>query len=91
MAEDLAVTRANLLRAFRSGQGATEVLAFEAVRVLGGTWSDPMLVKDLAADELLAELLQSSPIFPVWLERIMTAVRRRMLFAAPDEALASFK
>ena len=91
MSEDLAATRAKLLRAFRSGQGATEVLATEAVRVLGATWPTPTRVKDLAADELLAELLQSSPIFPVWLERMMTATRRSLLFSAPSQAMAPLR
>ena len=91
MAEDFAVRRANLLLDFRSGQGATEVLAMEAVRVLGATFPTPTRVRDLANDELLAELLQSSPIFPVWLERMMTAARRSLLFSAPEKALAPLK
>ena len=91
MAEDFVLKRANLLLDFRSGQGATEVLAMEAVRLLGTTFPTPTRVRDLANNELLAELLQSSPVFPVWLERMMTAARRSLLFSAPEEALAALK
>jgi SAM-dependent methyltransferase len=91
VAEDFAATRATLLSAFRSGQGATEFLAADAVRVLGATWPTPTRVIDVATDELLAEVLQSSPVFPVWLERMMTAARRSLLFSAPNEAFAPLR
>jgi len=91
VAEDFAAKRANLLLDFRSGQGATEVLAMEAVRVLGATFPTPTRVRDLANDQLLAELLQSSPVFPVWLERMMTAARRSLLFSSPDPNLSALK
>ncbi len=82
MTEDLVATRARLLREFRSGEGATENLAVEAARVLGATWPTPTRVRDVATDELLAELLLSTPVYPVWLERMMSATRRSLLFSA---------
>lgn len=91
MSEDLAAERVRLVSAFRSGKGATEILAVDAVRVLGGTWPTPTRIADVAYDALLAELLQSAPIFPVWLERMMTAMRRVLLFAAPNDGLAPLK
>ena len=75
---DIAVARPSLVRAFRSGQGATDALAAEAVGVLGQSWAKTF--EDLAADELLSELLRGFPVFPAWLERRMTALRRRYLF-----------
>lgn len=91
MSEDLAATRETLLQGFRSGQGATEVLAMDAVRVLGGSWPSPTRVKDVAADELLGELLQAFPIFPVWLERLMTNLRRRLLFSPPSDMMTKLR
>ena len=91
MSEDFVAARAKLVQEFRSGKGGTEPLANEAVRVLGGSWPTPLRVKHLADDELLAELLQSAPIFPVWLERALTGARRSLLFSAPSEAFAPLK
>ena len=68
MAEDFAATRATLLSAFRSGQGATEFLAADAVRVLGATWPMPTRVIDVASDVLLAEVLQQNPTRNVLVE-----------------------
>lgn len=79
------------MQGFRSGRGGTEPLAIEAVRVLGASWPTPLRVRDVAHDELLAELLQSAPIFPVWLERALTGARRSLLFAASSEEFALLK
>ena len=40
----------------------------------------PKTVNELVMDELLAEVLQGFPVFPVWFERAMTTTRRQFLF-----------
>jgi 2-polyprenyl-3-methyl-5-hydroxy-6-metoxy-1,4-benzoquinol methylase len=80
--------RARLVRAFRSSQGAVEMLAAEAGEALRRSWPKNPSIFDIAGDELLAELLQSFPVFPVWLERAMTRTRLALLFMAPREELA---
>lgn len=80
--------RERLLRAFRSGQGATDELAAEAGEVLRRSWSRNPSIFDVAQDELLAELLQSFSIYPVWLEQAMTRRRMALLFSNPLEELS---
>jgi 2-polyprenyl-3-methyl-5-hydroxy-6-metoxy-1,4-benzoquinol methylase len=80
--------RARLLSAFRSGQGVVEFLAAEAGEVLRRSWPKSPSIFEIARDELLAEVLQSLPVFPAWLERAMTRTRLALLFMAPREDLA---
>jgi 2-polyprenyl-3-methyl-5-hydroxy-6-metoxy-1,4-benzoquinol methylase len=81
--------RERLLRAFRSGQGSTDVLAAEAAEVLRLSWGPSQSLTDIAQDELLGELLQSFSVFPVWLERAMTRRRLALLFAQQREEWAT--
>ena len=78
--------RAQLLRAFRSGQGATDQLAQLGVDFLRERWGESLTLADVAREEVLHELLLNFPIFPVWLERTMTRVRYRLLLDAPSPA-----
>ena len=82
--------RARLLRAFRSGQGPTDALAAECGAFLLRSWPKGLSLADISRDELLGELLLSFPIFPVWLEKVMTQARRALLFARPDDGLEPF-
>lgn len=86
MSVDYVADRLQLVEEFRGGDGATEIIAAKAIFVLGRTW--PRALEDLARDELLAELLQNSPVFQVWIERRMTAVRRYFLFSVPSQVTA---
>ena len=76
--EDLTATRARLLEAFWSRRGIDDNLAHQSVNCLQKSW--PRTVNELVMDELLAEVLQGFPVFPVWFERTMTATRRQFLF-----------
>lgn len=86
MSVDYAAARPRLLQAFRSGRGATETIAAQAIVALGATW--PKTLEALARDELLAELLRSSPVFQVWIERRLTALRRHFLFSGPSDVMS---
>jgi 2-polyprenyl-3-methyl-5-hydroxy-6-metoxy-1,4-benzoquinol methylase len=77
-AEDLTATRARLLQAFWSRRGIDDQLAHASVNCLQQSW--PTTVNELVMDELLAEVLQGFPVFPVWFERAMTTTRRQFLF-----------
>ncbi len=85
----LTAQRERLLRAFRSGRGATEDLAAEAADVLRRSWGPGQSLTEAAQDELLGELLQSFSVFPVWLERSMTRRRLALLFSQQREEWAS--
>ena len=76
--EDSTATRARLLQAFWSKRGISDQLALDSVNCLQNSW--PKTVNELVTDELLAEVLQGFPVFPVWFERAMTATRRQFLF-----------
>ena len=80
--------RARLLAALRSGQGATDVIVAQGVQLLKESWTRDLSVSDVASDALACELLVCLPVFPVWLERTMTRIRRRLLFGAPTDELA---
>jgi 2-polyprenyl-3-methyl-5-hydroxy-6-metoxy-1,4-benzoquinol methylase len=80
--------RERLLSAFRNGQGVMEDLAAEAGEVLRRTWPENQSIFDVGRDELLAVLLQSFPVFPVWLEISMTRRRLALLFMEPRNELA---
>lgn len=75
--EDEASARAALVRAFRDRLADVDALARSAVAHLHANW--PQTGDALASDELLAELLVSVPIYPLWLERRLTGLRRRFL------------
>ncbi len=79
--------RERLLKAFRSGRGATDALAAEASEALRRSWPDNMPIDEVARDELLGELLRSFSVFPVWLERAMTHRRLALLFSNPRPVL----
>ncbi|WP_293902721.1 class I SAM-dependent methyltransferase [Phenylobacterium sp.] len=68
--------RVSLLRAFREGAAGAVTIGAAAAH-LRAHW--PATVEGLAADDLLAELLVSVPIYPAWLERRMTELRQRLL------------
>ena len=76
--EDPTATRARLLQAFWSRRGIDDQLAHASVNCLQQSW--PKTVNELVTDELLAEVLQGFPVFPVWFERAMTTTRRQFLF-----------
>lgn len=76
--EDLTATRARLLQTFWSRRGVDDQLAHASVNCLQQSW--PKTVNELVMDELLAEVLQGFPVFPVWFERAMTTIRRQFLF-----------
>jgi hypothetical protein len=76
--EDLTARRARLLQGFWSRSGVNETLATEAVECLRQSW--PATVNELVTDELLAEVLQNFAVYPEWIERALTAVRRQFLF-----------
>lgn len=80
--------RERILKAFRSGRGATDGLAAEASEALRLSWTRDQTLGDVARDELLLELLHSFSLFPVWLERAMTRRRLGLLFSEPREDLA---
>lgn len=72
-----------LLRALRDGT-SDAVLIGAAAAHLRAHW--PAGVEALARDELLAELLVTTPIYPAWLERKMTALRRTFLLEGCPES-----
>lgn len=76
--EDMTDKRARLLQAFWSRSGVSETLAVEAVECLRQSW--PTTVNALVTDELLAEVLQNFAVYPAWIERALTGVRRQFLF-----------
>lgn len=88
MSGEFDAERARLLRAFRSGQGATDALATLGGQFLWKSWPKTLSLPDLARDEVLAELLLNFPIFPAWLEARMTTLRRMLLFAPAREIMA---
>jgi 2-polyprenyl-3-methyl-5-hydroxy-6-metoxy-1,4-benzoquinol methylase len=65
---------------------ATAHVAVAATQLLAQSW--PQTLDALAGDELVAEFLRNFPLFPAWLERRMTAVRRQLLFEPEGEVLA---
>ena len=77
--------RDGLLRDFRSGTVRPATLGQSAITHLRANW--PATDAALAADELLAQVLVSVPIYPQWLEGRLTGLRRRLLFGDGVEAL----
>jgi SAM-dependent methyltransferase len=75
--------REAMLSAYRQGAGSNVGLTWPLIRALEADWPGPSA---LYADELLAELLVSEPIFPIWLERRLTALRRRFLLEGAEPA-----
>ncbi len=73
----------HLLKALRAGNGDAAVIGAAAAH-LRGHW--PQDLAALAQNELLAELLVTTPIYPGWLERKMTALRRTFLLEGCPEA-----
>ena len=82
--------RERLIAAFRNGDEAIEVLAAEASQLLRASLSARQTIFDVARDELLAEFLKSSLVFPDWFELSMTQRRLALLFTQPREELAPF-
>jgi 2-polyprenyl-3-methyl-5-hydroxy-6-metoxy-1,4-benzoquinol methylase len=76
--EDFTAKRARLLQGFWSRAGVSETLATEAVECLRQSW--PTTVNAFVLDELLAEVLQNFAVYPAWIERALTTVRRQFLF-----------
>jgi len=87
-AADPTQERERLLSAFRSGRGATDSLVADTSAFLKRTWPANLSLFDVAQDQLLAELLRSFPVFPVWLEQAMTRRRLALLFSEPREQFA---
>ena len=84
---DAEASRDALVRALRDGSaGAAGINAASAM--LHANW--PATDAALAADPLLNEFLISTPICPLWLERRLTDVRRRLLIdgGGPERLLA---
>jgi len=75
--------RERLLKALRGGTSDAVVIGAAAAH-LRAHW--PADVQALARDELLAELLVTTLIYPAWLERKMTALRRTFLLEGCVEA-----
>jgi 2-polyprenyl-3-methyl-5-hydroxy-6-metoxy-1,4-benzoquinol methylase len=91
IADDVAAAnreRERLLTSLRNGRGSIEDLADAAGDVLRRSWPANQSIFDIGRDDLLAVLLQSFPIFPVWLERAMTRTRLALLFMEPRNELA---
>lgn len=69
--------RQALIAAYRANPVLPDAPALPLIAALRANW--PPSVKALAADDLLAELLTTTPIYPAGLERALTAVRRSLL------------
>lgn len=79
MSPDLEAERRVLAEAFRRGDGASDAIMIRAVDALMKSW--PRNFAEMARDELLAEVLRSVPVGPVWFEQRMTGLRRKLLFS----------
>lgn len=75
--------RQTILSAYRRGAGSNVGLTWPLIRALAADWPEGPA---LFGDELLAELLVSEPIFPIWLERRLTALRRGFLLGGCEPA-----
>lgn len=79
-----AEARAALLRDYYAGPVLPGAPAWPLIQALGASW--PPSIEALAQDELAAALLQTTPIYPIGLERALTAVRRRLLLEGVSDA-----
>ena len=80
--------RLALLTAYREGPKSSPMDAVPLIKALRAHW--PPTIEAAAVDEMIAELLVNTPIYPRGMERALTAVRRRLLLGAADERLAPF-
>ena len=78
--------RQALLDAYRSGGGLSGAEARPLIEALWADW--PSTISTIAADELVAELLATTPIYPAWLEGAMTQLRRKLMMGQASEALS---
>jgi SAM-dependent methyltransferase len=80
--------RRALLTEYRAALGSAGAPELPLIRALRAHW--PPSIEALAGDDLAAELLVSTPIYPLGLERALTAVRRRLLLGGAGEGLLPF-
>ena len=78
--------RQALLDAYRSGGGLSGAEARPLIEALWADW--PRTISRIAADELVAELLATTPIYPAWLEASMTQLRGKLMMGQASEVLS---
>lgn len=88
MASLLSEQRLALLKTYREGPKLSPMAAVPLINALRENW--PPTIEAAAVDELIAELLINTPIYPRGMEQALTAVRRRLLVGGVDERLAPF-